>query len=52
MYVYIMISYVSREINDPAAGITIRAIKFGQFLHKKKRSMMVVLKTLVAIRLA
>lgn len=28
--------YVSREIADPAAGTTIRAIKFGQFLFKNK----------------
>lgn len=30
------IVYVSRETPDPAAGTTIRAIKFGQFLHNNK----------------
>ena len=30
------IVYVSREIPDPAAGTSIRAIRFGQFLHKNK----------------
>lgn len=30
--------HVSREISDPAAGVTIRAIKFGQFLHQNKIS--------------
>lgn len=28
--------HVSREISDPAAGTSFRAIKFGQFLHNHK----------------
>ncbi|XP_045776246.1 uncharacterized protein LOC123874792 [Maniola jurtina] len=28
--------YVSREVSDPSAGASMRAIKFGQFLHKNK----------------
>ncbi|CAH2238588.1 jg23693 [Pararge aegeria aegeria] len=28
--------YVSREVTDPSAGSSIRAIKFGQFLYKNK----------------
>ncbi|XP_045445751.1 uncharacterized protein LOC123653814 [Melitaea cinxia] len=30
------IVHVSREVSDPASGTTIRAIKFGQFLHTNK----------------
>lgn len=30
------IVHVSREISDPASGTSIRAIKFGQFLHTHK----------------
>lgn len=32
------IVYVSRETPDPAAGTSIKAIKFGQFLHRNKVS--------------
>ncbi|CAH2221495.1 jg1322 [Pararge aegeria aegeria] len=32
------IVYVSREVSDPSAGTSIRAINFGQFLHKHKVS--------------
>lgn len=30
------IVHVSREISDPSAGTSIRALKFGQFMHKNK----------------
>lgn len=32
------IIHVSREVADPSAGTSIRAIQFGQFLHKNKIS--------------